>query len=94
MSSSSTSAVTSPYRVHVDDPSTSEESPRTDGDLVAVFVLAWLACLLTTLSAFSRGEACEGATTLTPLVVILIPYLLGGWLRSLRLPAGLRRRRR
>ncbi|WP_437601239.1 hypothetical protein WMF28_06675 [Sorangium sp. So ce590] len=83
------------YRVRTGhDPSTSEESPRTDGDLVAVFALAWLACLLTTLSAISSGEAFGGATTLAALVVILVPYLLGGWLRSLSPPGARRRRRR
>ncbi|WP_438018764.1 hypothetical protein WMF18_06650 [Sorangium sp. So ce315] len=75
-----------------DDLSTFEDGPRTDGDLVAVLVLAWLACLLTTLAVISRGEAFGGATTMAALVVILVPRLLGGWLRSLS-STGARRRR-
>ncbi|XYI00247.1 hypothetical protein ACMHYB_11055 [Sorangium sp. So ce1128] len=94
MESPITSAAASPFRTRAeDDLSTSEDEPRTDMDLAAVFVPTWLACMLTTVSAIARGEAFGGATTLAALVVILVPYLLRDWLRSPS-PADARRRRR
>ncbi|AGP34671.1 hypothetical protein [Sorangium cellulosum] len=90
-----TTSASAPYRMRTgDDPSTSGERARTDVDLAAVLGLAWLACLLTTLSAISRGEAFGGATTVAALIVILVPYLLQGWLRSLSASGARRRRER
>lgn len=95
MKSPSTSAASAPFRVRIvaDDPSTSEDDPRADGDLVAVYVLTWLACVLTTISAISRGETFGGEAALAALVVILIPHLLRGWLGPQTRPGNRRRSR-
>ncbi|WP_437612319.1 hypothetical protein WMF20_08665 [Sorangium sp. So ce834] len=85
MKSPSRAVAAAPFRAPAeDDPRIPEDDPRTDADLAPVFLLTWLTCTLTTVGAVARGETFGGATTLAALAALLVPYLLGDWLRPRR----------